>query len=101
MKVYRLNPCRDLRWAALVDRHPDASIFHTTGWLESLHRTYGYDPVAFTTSPPGSALANGIVLCDVKSCLTGQRLVSLPFSDHCEPMVQSNDQLEAIGQHVK
>ena len=58
------------------------------GWLEALRRTYGYVPVAYTTTPPGAALANGMVLCRVYSRLTGRRIVSLPFSDHCDPLVE-------------
>ena len=38
---------------------------------------------------PGEPLANGIVLCRVNSWLTGSRLVSVPFADHCEPLVAS------------
>jgi hypothetical protein len=36
---------------------------------------------------PGESLQNGIVFCRVESWITGRRLVSLPFSDHCEPLV--------------
>jgi hypothetical protein len=40
-----------------------------------------------SSSPPGAALQDGLVLCEVKSWLTGPRLVSLPFSDHCDPLI--------------
>jgi len=33
-------------------------------------------------------LENGLVFCEVNSWLTGRRLVSLPFSDHCEPLLE-------------
>jgi CelD/BcsL family acetyltransferase involved in cellulose biosynthesis len=96
MMVYRLDPLQDPRWAALVQRHRQASVFHTPGWLEALQRTYGFEPVAFTTSAPQEALSNGIVFCDVRSWLTGRRLVSLPFSDHCDPLVDDADQFAGI-----
>jgi CelD/BcsL family acetyltransferase involved in cellulose biosynthesis len=70
-----------------VDTHPRSSAFHTVQWLEALHRTYGYQPLAYTTSPPGASLENGLALCLVQSWLTGRRLVSLPFSDHCAPLI--------------
>ena len=53
MTVYEIDPTRDERWDEFLQNHPDASIFHTRGWLEALRRTYGYQPVAFTLSPPG------------------------------------------------
>ena len=89
MAVYALNPLQDSRWADFFGRHPRASIFHTPGWLEALQRTYGYEPIVYTTSGPGSPLTNGIVFCHIRSWLTGRRLVSLPFADHCEPLADS------------
>jgi CelD/BcsL family acetyltransferase involved in cellulose biosynthesis len=92
-----INPLNDVRWEKLVERHPRASIFHSTAWLRALSCTYGYQPVAYTTSPAGRALENGMVFCQVKSWLTGPRLVSLPFSDHCEPLVDTPADLQAIS----
>jgi CelD/BcsL family acetyltransferase involved in cellulose biosynthesis len=89
LAVYTLNPLHDSRWADFVGKHPRASIFHTPGWLETLHRTYGYEPIVHTTSAPGTPLKNGIVFCRISSWLTGRRMVSLPFADHCEPLADS------------
>lgn len=89
--VYQVHPLRDPRWAELVGNHTGSSVFHTVQWLEALQRTYGYEPTAYTTSPPGTSLENGVVFCRVTSWLTGRRLVSLPFSDHCEPLMATAD----------
>lgn len=64
-----------------------ASAFHQRGWLHALSRTYGYEPLVLTSTPPGPPLHDGIVLCRVSSWITGTRLVSLPFADHCEPLL--------------
>ena len=87
MSVYQLNPLEDHRWHEFVDQHPNSSIFHTPGWLEALRRSYGYEPIAYTTTPPGRDLTNGLVFCRVRSWLSGLRMVSLPFSDHCQPLI--------------
>ena len=89
---FALDPIRDPRWAELVARHAKAAVFHTVPWLQALQATYGYEPLAFTTSPPGVALQNGILFCRINSWLTGRRLVSLPFSDHCEPLCDSAEE---------
>jgi len=86
MKLFQLDPTRDIRWREFLEFNPSASIFHSVGWLNALQSTYGYRPVAFTTSPPNQELKNGLVCCEVNSWITGRRLVSLPFSDHCEPL---------------
>ena len=100
-KVSVLDALRDPRWSEFVDRHPDASIFHSTGWLEALHRTYDYEPLVVTTSGEDEPLSNGIVLCKVRSWATGSRLVSLPFSDHCDPLVDDPLELEALIAFMK
>lgn len=79
-----------------MDRHPQAGIFHTPAWLECLRAVYRYAPVVYTTTPPGRALEDGVVLCRVASRLTGRRLVSLPFSDHCQPLLGDPDRLAEI-----
>jgi len=89
MEVYKLDPKQDARWGELVQSHPKGSVFQTVGWLEALRRTYRYRPVVFTTSRSDVSLENGVVFCDVRSWLTGKRLVSLPFSDHCDPLFDS------------
>jgi CelD/BcsL family acetyltransferase involved in cellulose biosynthesis len=92
--AFEIDPLLDPRWAGLLDRHPQASVFHSPNWLQALRTVYGYAPVVVTTCPPGTSLSNGLVFCRIKSWLTGQRLVSLPFSDHCEPLVDSSDELD-------
>jgi Acetyltransferase (GNAT) domain len=88
--VFTVDPLNDARWEELVSRHPRAGVFHTSAWLSSLQRTYGYQPVAFTTCPPDKPLTNSVVFCEVRSWITGRRLVSLPFSDHCDLLGQSD-----------
>ena len=94
--VYRFDPLADERWGQLLEADPSASIFHTTGWLQALKHTYGYEPIGFTTSKPKERLSNGIIFCRVKSWITGSRIVSLPFSDHCEPLLDSAESFEAL-----
>ena len=96
MNVHHIDPLRDPRWSELVQRHPRASAFHTPGWLDALRRTYGYEPVVYTTSGPRSDLTNGLVFCRVRSALTGKRMVSLPFSDHCEALVDDAEDLDCL-----
>jgi CelD/BcsL family acetyltransferase involved in cellulose biosynthesis len=86
-----MDPLNDSRWTEFVNLHPSSSVFHTPEWLRALRQTYGFSPVVLTSSPPGQALANGIPFCRISSVFTGKRLVSLPFSDHCQPLAGSED----------
>jgi len=100
-RAFEIDPLHDSRWTALLDRHPRASVFHSPNWLQALRTTYGYVPVVVTTCPPGTSMTNGLVFCRIKSWLTGQRLVSLPFSDHCEPLVDSSDELDDLLSYMR
>jgi hypothetical protein len=100
-RCYQLDPLQDPRWHNLVEKHPKASVFHTVAWLRALRHTYGYKPVAFTTSPPAGELNNGMVFCRIDSWLTGRRLVSLPFSDHCEPLCDSVEDTNFLFRYLQ
>jgi hypothetical protein len=84
MSIFEIDPLRDSRWSAFVDGHPRSSTFHRTEWLQALQSAYGYQAAAFTTCAPNLPLSNSLVFCRIRSTFTGNRFVSLPFSDHCE-----------------
>jgi hypothetical protein len=94
--VYTVEPVADARWDDLLLHHPRANVFHTRGWLSALKETYDYTPIVFTTSGPGEALENAVVFCEVTSWITGRRLISLPFSDHCDRLADSASERAAI-----
>jgi CelD/BcsL family acetyltransferase involved in cellulose biosynthesis len=91
-----IDPLRDVRWKEFVASHSRSSVFHSSRWLRALRNAYGYDPVVITASPFRTHLTNGIVFCRIKSWLTGSRFVSLPFSDHCEPLVSDSQELDKL-----
>jgi CelD/BcsL family acetyltransferase involved in cellulose biosynthesis len=93
---YQIKPLQDPRWIQLLKKHPRATVFHSTAWLEALKRTYGYESIAYTTSGPGEALQNAAVFCRVESWLTGRRLVSLPFSDYCAFLVDGPEDTQVF-----
>lgn len=95
-QVYRFDPLEDVRWKRLISSHPRASVFHSAAWLDALRRNYGYKPLAFTTCTPDSELRDAAVFCVVDSWMTGKRLVSVPFSDHCDLLVDAELSLRAI-----
>ena len=99
--AFEFNPLVDPRWPAFLRRHPNASIFYSSGWLSALQRTYRYEPVVYTTSPTAKELGNGLAFCRIDSWLTGRRLVSLPFSDHCAPLVDDREHWECLVERIR
>lgn len=90
-----LDP-QDTRWLAFAQAHPDATPFHHPGWLNLLEASYGYQPFVLAITAPDGAIRAGLPLMRVRSVLTGQRWISLPFSDYCMPLAQDTADLEQL-----
>jgi hypothetical protein len=95
-KSFQIDPLNDSRWEVFSNSHPRASVFHSTNWLRALQTAYRYEPVVITSCPGNAALTNGLVFCRVKSWLTGRRIVSLPFADHCEPLASNSEEIDNL-----
>jgi CelD/BcsL family acetyltransferase involved in cellulose biosynthesis len=85
--VITLDPLADERWADLVERAPDATMFHHPAWLRLLRDSYRYELTACCVDGSDGTLVAGLPIAEVASRLTGRRLVALPFSDLCPPLV--------------
>lgn len=92
----KMEPLSDPRWETFVSGHPNSSVFHSTAWLKALKRTYGYRPVAYTSQRSDGSLLSGLPFCQIESWLTGKRLVSLPFADHCDFLTREYDFTETL-----
>ena len=86
MRIHTIDPLQDDQWVQFVNAHASASIFHTREWLASLSLTYGYRPLGLVEISSTGRITSALPLCVVKSWITGTRLVSVPFADHCEPL---------------
>lgn len=97
-RIFDLEPPgQQLRWQAFVTTHPDSSLYHSPVWQQVIHRAYGYLPV-YVVCEKNDAIRAALPAFFVKSLLTGNRLVSLPFSDYCEPLLTAPDDLpELLG----
>ena len=97
MDPVRLDPRADDRWMDLLGRAPQTLAFHHPAWLALLADQYGYRCEAVALAEPGGRLVAGLPICRVESRLTGRRLVALPFSDLCPPLVAADAPPAAAG----
>lgn len=89
-EIQIIDPCISGEWMQFISSHPDAGIFHHPAWMRILRDTYGYRIFAVCLKE-GDELRAGIPFADVHSFVTGNRWVSLPFSDNCQPLLPKND----------
>lgn len=93
-----IDPKTDPRWDEFVRLHPLGTIYHHSAWREVLLATYDFVPFYVAIESGDRERFEGVLpFMLVKSRLTGNRLVSLPFSCHCSPLVSASS-LEAAVQ---
>jgi CelD/BcsL family acetyltransferase involved in cellulose biosynthesis len=101
MQFHILDPLLDSRWDDFVASHPRASVFHRGSWIRALASTYGYRPLVLTSTPPVEPLSDGIPFCEIRSWITGSRLVSLPFADHADPLLNERGDLSCLVEWIR
>lgn len=95
MDILRVNPLTDPIWQQLIDTHPHSSLFHSPVWIGVLNETYGFETEAYVQVDAAGRPVAGIPFCRILD-IRGQRIVSLPFSDFCDPLVETQEQWEAL-----
>lgn len=78
----------------LVTSHPDATAFHLPAWSEAITATYGYPGFVLVMEGAGGRLLGGLPVIACRRVLGGRRLVSMPFTDHCPPLVAPDAAVE-------
>jgi CelD/BcsL family acetyltransferase involved in cellulose biosynthesis len=86
MTLLTIDPVVDSAWSGLLERAPAATVFHQPSWLRLLREQYGYAISAWCVAGDDGRLAAGLPVALAHSRLTGARLISLPFSDACQPV---------------
>lgn len=92
--IQYIDPTTSPIWPALLERY-HSSIFHSPDWLTVLKETYGMEIGAYVLMDDADQPVAGIPLahiCDMR----GERLVSLPFCDYCDPLVTTEDQWRSL-----
>lgn len=97
MEIREVDPRRDEIWSTLVDE-AESDVFHSPAWLRVLANTYDFEPRAVVALQDGRPVA-GVPFCRVEG-LKGVRNASLPFSDYCDPLVETSEQWEQLVEPI-
>ncbi len=89
-QVRLIDPAADKRWDSFVQRQPHGCLYHQSRWAELIRTTYGFE-TRYLALESANVILAAVPLFLVRSWFTGKRLVSLPFSDYCNPLVRSSD----------
>lgn len=96
MSTILIDPIRDDSWQPFIAHHPRGSVFHSRKWLLALRNTYGHKPIAIVERSSTDNIQSAILVCAIDSWITGRRLVSVPFADHCDPLLADSAHLPSL-----
>ncbi|MBI2360515.1 MAG: GNAT family N-acetyltransferase, partial [Deltaproteobacteria bacterium] len=94
MNILCIDPATDPRWDRLVTEM-SGSLFHSPPWVRVLNECYGFDTQALILVDGDGEPIGGVPLCKL-SDLLGSRIVALPFSDYCDPLVATKRDWELL-----
>ncbi|MFA9432456.1 GNAT family N-acetyltransferase [Egicoccus sp. AB-alg2] len=90
-----VDPVDDTAWDQLVRQHPFGTVFHSPPWLRALQDTYGFRFRANLALDGEGRPRAGLVHSRIEDPL-GSRVLSLPFSDFCDPLVDEPATWQAL-----
>lgn len=94
-----VNPIYDDKWNEQIVSLKGYSFFHTSQWADLISKSYGYDPIYHVLKNNGKLVAV-FPLMEIKSVFTGNRGVSLPFSDFSNPLVENSFQFNQLFENI-
>jgi CelD/BcsL family acetyltransferase involved in cellulose biosynthesis len=90
----------DPRWLEFVQLHPRALIFHHPSWINLIAESYGFQKFVLAAIGEKGQLQGGLPVSEINSWLTGRRMVSLPFTDYCPPLVSEENVISALTEYL-
>jgi CelD/BcsL family acetyltransferase involved in cellulose biosynthesis len=101
-KVSLIDPLQDPRWDVFVEKHSFGLICHTSGWKQVLEKSFkqmkGYYFVL--SEDESDSIRAALPVFEVKSWLTGKRLISMPFASLCDPLISSKQEMDDLLNEV-
>src|SRR5207245_164942 len=76
-----------LEWWQFARAQPAATIFHHPAWAKVLAECYGFRAFGLAVVDQAGQIQAGLPVLEVKRLLGAPRWISLPFTDHCAPLV--------------
>ncbi len=97
--IIRIDPLTNPAWDRFVHQHPLGAHVHLSSWQRALEHTFphmrGY---GLAVVDERGRIRAGLPIYHVTSWLTGDRLVSIPFANFSDPLVNGNEEWQMVLQ---
>ncbi|MCB0195444.1 MAG: GNAT family N-acetyltransferase [Anaerolineae bacterium] len=94
MSVIKVDPQTDLLWRELTNSYK-SDVFHSPEWIRALSKTYDLDIQALILCGDKGVPVAGLPYCTIDDAVA-PRIISLPFSDFCDPLVKNLDEWSCL-----
>jgi hypothetical protein len=101
--VSLIDPVNDPRWDFFVEHHPSGWICQLSGWKRVLEKSFKHMKGHYFAlwDESGENIQAGLPVFHVRSWITGNRLVSIPFATLSDPLVSTASQFSELFSAVK
>jgi len=97
MSVHLIDPCSEPGWDDFVLHHPFGWITHLSGWKKVLEDCFPHMRARYlAVLGRDGEISAALPLFEVKSRITGHRLVGLPFATLCDPLVSRTEEIDDL-----
>lgn len=98
-RIEFLTDKNEAEWEEFVSLPNNAGIWHTLKWKKIIEKEYGFKPY-YLMAVDETGVSGILPLFQVKSLITGNRIVSLPFSYNCGPIANSEDSFTLLTEEA-
>jgi len=98
MKIISIDPIRSPLWKQLIEKK-NSDVFHSQQWLKVQEQTYDFNIRAKVLLDGADTPVAGFPYVAINDMLS-PRIVSIPFSDYCDPIINNLDEWKALTQKI-
>jgi lipid II:glycine glycyltransferase (peptidoglycan interpeptide bridge formation enzyme) len=88
------------KWQALVESHPETTVFHHRNWIELLREQYGFR-LHIPAVEEGGELLAAVPFLEIRKPWGSKKLMALPFSDYMRVLARDDRALQCICEALK
>lgn len=98
MRVVRIDSARHPAWDRFVASAPDGTIYHSSRWRATIESAFPHIRGHFLAiiDEVDDRLLAVLPVYEVRSWILGNRLVSAPYANWCDPLVENDSQLALL-----
>ena len=93
VKILTIQELGPEKWDTFARSQPDGSLYHLSAWHRVMEDSYGYQTRYYVIHDSEGAIRSALPAVNPRNIFLGRRNVSYPFSDYCDPLVNTREDL--------